>query len=203
MPSQYLMCLEVAISQRIHLQEGKKAVNRPCEISNVSPDRCEQEPGVLVALWRRADFVTAGTFLEHVCPAVSGPGRNSWGPGPGWRRRSIGERKNWLFPYGLTTVQGCWMLPKSTGVALGEPKRPCPPKCLENIVIFCFERRFSKQNSVIRLKSNISATPKFFVPQNSGLARSLSGSPGSHRQEMFCCDGSWHVCSWSHQHADS
>ena len=31
------------------------------------------------------------------------------------------------------------------------------PKFLENIVSLCFERRFSKQNSVIRLKSNISA----------------------------------------------
>ena len=30
-----------------------------------------------------------------------------------------------------------------------------PFKCLENIVILCFERRFSKQNSIIRLKSNI------------------------------------------------
>jgi len=30
-----------------------------------------------------------------------------------------------------------------------------PKKFLENIVILCFERRFSKQNSVIRLKSKI------------------------------------------------
>jgi len=30
-----------------------------------------------------------------------------------------------------------------------------PPKLLENIVILCFERRFSKQNSDICLKSNI------------------------------------------------
>jgi len=30
-----------------------------------------------------------------------------------------------------------------------------PPKFVENIVILCFERRFSKQNSVIRLKLNI------------------------------------------------
>jgi len=30
-----------------------------------------------------------------------------------------------------------------------------PPKRVENIVILCFERRFSKQNSVIRLKLNI------------------------------------------------
>jgi len=34
------------------------------------------------------------------------------------------------------------------------------PKFLENIVILCFEKRFSKQNSVIRLTSNI------FGPQN-------------------------------------
>jgi len=30
-----------------------------------------------------------------------------------------------------------------------------PPKYVENIVILCFERCFSKQNSVIRLKLNI------------------------------------------------
>jgi len=36
-----------------------------------------------------------------------------------------------------------------------------PPKFLEHIVILCFERRFSKQNSVIRIKSNI-LTPKTF-----------------------------------------
>ena len=27
-------------------------------------------------------------------------------------------------------------------------------------------------------------------------------SPGSHRQEMFCCNPSWHVGCWSHQHTD-
>jgi len=48
----------------------------------------------------------------------------------------------------------------------GEAKRPCPPQILEHIVISCFERRFSKQNSVIRLKSNI-LSPKFFPPPNS------------------------------------
>jgi len=36
-----------------------------------------------------------------------------------------------------------------------------PPKFLENIVIFCFERRFPRQNSVIGLKSNILASPNF------------------------------------------
>jgi len=32
---------------------------------------------------------------------------------------------------------------------------PLLSKFLENIVILCFERRFSKQNSVIRLNLNI------------------------------------------------
>jgi len=45
-----------------------------------------------------------------------------------------------------------------------------PPKFSENIVILCFERHFSKQNSVIRLKSNI-LPPKIF-----GLATPLSSS---------------------------
>jgi len=42
------------------------------------------------------------------------------------------------------------------GLARGD-KRYMPPKCSENIVILCFERRFVKQNSVIRLKSSILA----------------------------------------------
>jgi len=43
-----------------------------------------------------------------------------------------------------------------------------PPKFLENIVILCFERRFSKQNSIIRLQSNICPPTKIF-----GLATPL------------------------------
>jgi len=46
------------------------------------------------------------------------------------------------------------------GVAMGSLKAHAPPKCLELIVILCFERRYPKQNSIIRLKSNILA-PKF------------------------------------------
>jgi len=42
-----------------------------------------------------------------------------------------------------------------------------PTKFLENIVILCFERRFSKQNSVIRLKPNV------FPPRIFGLATPL------------------------------
>ena len=43
-----------------------------------------------------------------------------------------------------------------------------PPKFLENIVIFCFERCLSKQNNVIRLKSNI-----LLPTQISGMATPL------------------------------
>ena len=38
------------------------------------------------------------------------------------------------------------------------------PKFLENMVILCFERRFSKQNRVIRLKSNILPPLPIFWP---------------------------------------
>jgi len=38
------------------------------------------------------------------------------------------------------------------------------PKFLEHIVILCFERRFSKQNSVIRPKANILAPCNIFAP---------------------------------------
>jgi len=50
----------------------------------------------------------------------------------------------------------------------GEPKGIMPPKFLENIVILCFERRFSKQNSGIRLKSNILAPQKFWAVYATG-----------------------------------
>jgi len=110
-----IWCVRRWQSRRTHLWEGKSASNRPCESSNASPNRCGQEPWILVALWGRTDVVTARTFLGHVCPAVGCPGRGSWRPGLGWCRRSNGERRNWLFPLGCTKVQGCWMLPKSPG----------------------------------------------------------------------------------------
>jgi len=115
MPSEYLECPEVAISWRIHLWEGKSASNRLCESSNASPDCCGQEPWTLVALWGRAGVVSTGTFLGHVCLAVGCPGQGLWRPGLGWCRCSNNERRNWLFPLGCTTVQGCWMLPRSPG----------------------------------------------------------------------------------------
>ena len=52
-----------------------------------------------------------------VCPVLHlRPGRGSRRPGLDWCRRSNGERRNWLFPLGCTTVQGCWMLPMLLGV---------------------------------------------------------------------------------------
>jgi len=51
---------------------------------------------------------------------------------------------------------------RTIGVARGGSKGPCPPKIFRKyIVILCFEKRFSKQNSVIRLKSNILAPQSF------------------------------------------
>ena len=48
------------------------------------------------------------------------------------------------------------------GVARGGQRSRAPARFLEKTVIFCFERRFSTQNSVIRLKSNILAPPQIF-----------------------------------------
>ena len=76
------------------LLDGQNASNQLCGSSNALPDRCGQEPRVSVALWGRADVVGAGTFLEHVCHVLGCPGRNSRRPGPGWCRRSTGERRN-------------------------------------------------------------------------------------------------------------
>ena len=103
-PPQCLMCPEVAISQRMHLWEGKSASNQPCESSNASPGRCGQEPWASVALWGKAEAVTSRTFVGHVCPAVGCPGRNSRRPGLGWCPRSIGERRG-LFPLSYTIEQ--------------------------------------------------------------------------------------------------
>jgi len=60
----------------------------------------------------------------------------------------------------------------SIGVAKGGKGAMAPPKFLENIVILWFERPFSTQNSVIRLKSNIVPPPNF------GLATPLVVSYG-------------------------
>ena len=68
------------------------------------------------------------------------------------------------------------------GVAMGV-KGAMPPKCLERMVILSFERHFSKQNSVIRLKSNI-LSPPFFAPPKSwtGYATAV------YAKRHFCID---------------
>jgi len=45
----------------------------------------------------------------------------------------------------------------------GGAKEPCLLKIFRKYSHLCFERRFSKQNSVIRLKSNILNPPKFLT----------------------------------------
>ena len=50
-----------------------------------------------------------------------------------------------------------------TGVARRGQRGHGPPKFLENIVILCFERRFSKQNSVIRLNQTFCPPPNFWA----------------------------------------
>jgi len=57
------------------------------------------------------------------------------------------------------------------GEAIGVARRAkgaMPPIFLNNIVIFCFERRLSKQNSAIRLKSNILAPLNFWAGYATG-----------------------------------
>jgi len=66
--------------------------------------------------------------------------------------------KRWLAVSLLTCALGL-----AVGVARGG-KGTMPPQFLENIAILCFKRRFFKQNSVIRLKSNNLTSPKFFAP---------------------------------------
>ena len=46
----------------------------------------------------------AGTFLEHVCQAVSCPDQNLPRPGLTWCRRSTSEKRNWLLPLGGTAA---------------------------------------------------------------------------------------------------
>jgi len=68
----------------------------------------------------------------------------------------------------------CRSQAKTGNVCIGvarEGKVANPPTFLECRVILCFERRFSKQNSVIRLKSNILAHPNFFPPIFLGYLR--------------------------------
>ena len=57
--------------------------------------------------------MSAGTTHKHICQAVGCPCRHSRRADPGWCRRSIGGRRNWLFPSGRAAAQGYWLLPRS------------------------------------------------------------------------------------------
>jgi len=46
---------------------------------------------------------------------------------------------------------------------------PWAPKLLAYLAIWCFERRYRKQNTIARLKPNILAPPSFGAPKNFGL----------------------------------
>jgi len=66
-----------------------------------------------------------------------------------------------------------------------------PPQILENIVILCFEKHFSNQNSVVRLKLSILAPPKFWAGYATGLNSSKAGSEksdkfGDQKDIKFC-----------------
>ena len=72
---------------------------------------------------------------------------------------------------------------------------PCPPKFLKHLVVLWFEGRFSKENSVIRQKSNILASPKIFAspnifasPPNSwpGYATDIKAVPVMLYQDKSC-----------------
>jgi len=62
------------------------------------------------------------------------------------------------------------------GIERGGQWGHSPKKILENIIILCFERRFSKQNSVIRLKPNILPTQNFLPPQKIFWAGYVTGN---------------------------
>jgi len=56
-----------------------------------------------------------------------------------------------------------------------------PQKILENIVILCFQRGFSKQNNVIRVKSNMLLPPNFWAGCATGPTRFCGAD-----QCLFC-----------------
>jgi len=99
MPSRCLLCLEVAISKRTHLWEGKNDSNQPCESSKASPGRCRQESWASMAIWERVGVVTAGTFLEHVC-------RLSWPTSAKTRSGLVPTLRRWEEK--LSNLFGLW-----------------------------------------------------------------------------------------------
>jgi len=67
------------------------------------------------------------------------------------------------------------------GVGKGVKEAMPPKKVLENIVILCFQRGFSKQNNVIRVKSNMLLPPNFWAGCATGPTRFCGAD-----QCLFC-----------------
>jgi len=84
---------------------------------------------------------------------------------------AVPKRFGWWAKFAILSVSAGW----SHRHSRGGQRDHAPPKFFENIVILCFEKRFSKQNSVIRLKSNILSPQNFCPPEISGLATPLAG----------------------------
>ena len=86
-------------------------------------------------------------------------------------------RKEYIFSWSISSFQIALILRSfrffsvfiargTIGAARGAKETMFPKNFLENTVILCFEGRFSKQNSVIRLKSNILPPPSFLARPN-------------------------------------
>jgi len=63
---------------------------------------------------------------------------------------------------GTTVLRYFFNTVQHIGAARGN-QRGHAPQVLEHTVVLCFERHFSKQNSVICLKANILASPKYLA----------------------------------------
>ena len=108
MPPQCLMCLEVAISERIHVRRQKRFQS--------ALRKFQRFTGLLWA----GTLSFGGVMREGRCCEYGNFPRTrlfdsqlSWTkprrPGLGWCRRSIGERRSWLFSLGVqqSMVVGC------------------------------------------------------------------------------------------------
>ena len=92
-------------------------------------------------------------------------------------------------------VTQCWAcsslksapLPACIGVAKGSPRDHVPP-IFRTYSRLCCERRYHKQKSVIRLKSNILAPTKLLAPQIFGWIRyCLRGQAANLASGLFYC----------------
>ena len=123
-------------------------------------------------------------FFNTAQRVINGVGWLDDRHGPSWILRDTRVYMNQIFCHGVHLF---WF-PLTIGFRIAQ-RRPSqggqrghgPPKCLEHIVILCFERRFSKQNSVLRQKIKDFASAKIF-----GLA-----TPLLRNDSQYCLSNSW------------